>query len=248
MFTKLSIFSTAIFLMFSFTACTTQSDSTEAGSANVQLDDDVLTQEAQQALTPEEILEGLKEGNQRFVSNNLTQQDYQAQVEKTSSGQYPEAVVIACIDSRVPVESIFDKSIGDIFVARVAGNFVNEDILGSTEFGTAVAGSKVVVVMGHEHCGAVKSAIDDVEMGNITAMLSKIRPAVEISEDEYEGEGEMTSSNDDYVTHVVNTNVRYTIEQMRERSEIIAELERNGEVVIAGAFYDLDTGVVTFLD
>lgn len=248
MFTKLSIFSTAIFLMFSFTACTTQSDSTEAGSANVQLDGDVLTQEAQQALTPEEILEGLKEGNQRFVSNNLTQQDYQAQVEKTSSGQYPEAVVIACIDSRVPVESIFDKSIGDIFVARVAGNFVNEDILGSTEFGTAVAGSKVVVVMGHEHCGAVKSAIDDVEMGNITAMLSKIRPAVEISEDEYEGEGEMTSSNDDYVTHVVNTNVRYTIEQMRERSEIIAELERNGEVVIAGAFYDLDTGVVTFLD
>jgi carbonic anhydrase len=248
MFTKLSIFSTAIFLMFSFTACTTQSDSTEAGSASAQLDGDVLTQEAQQALTPEEILEGLKEGNQRFVSNNLTQQDYQAQVEKTSSGQYPEAVVIACIDSRVPVESIFDKSIGDIFVARVAGNFVNEDILGSTEFGTAVAGSKVVVVMGHEHCGAVKSAIDDVEMGNITAMLSKIRPAVEISEDEYEGEGEMTSSNDDYVTHVVNTNVRYTIEQMRERSEIIAELERNGEVVIAGAFYDLDTGVVTFLD
>jgi len=248
MFTKLSLFSATIFLMFSFTACTTQSDSTEANSSNEQLDDNVLTQEAQQALTPEEIIESLKEGNQRFVSNNLTPQDYQAQVEKTSSGQYPEAVVIACIDSRVPVEAIFDKSVGDIFVARVAGNFVNEDILGSTEFGTAVAGSKVVVVMGHEHCGAVKSAIDDVEMGNITAMLSKIRPAVEISEDDYEGEGEMTSSNDDYVTHVVNTNVRYTIEQMRERSDIIAELERNGEVVIAGAFYDLDSGVVTFLD
>lgn len=248
MFTKLSFFTTAIFLMFSFTACTTQSDSPEAGASSEQLDGDVLTQEAQQALTAEEILEGLKEGNQRFVSNNLTPQDYQAQVEKTSSGQYPEAVVIACIDSRVPVESIFDKSIGDIFVARVAGNFVNEDILGSTEFGTAVAGSKVVVVMGHEHCGAVKSAIDDVEMGNITAMLSKIRPAVELSEEDYEGEGEMTSSNDEYVTHVVNTNVRYTIEQMRERSEIIAELERNGEVVIAGAFYDLDTGEVTFLD
>lgn len=248
MFTKLSFISAAFILMFSFTACTSQSDSTETGSSNEQLDDDVLTQEAQQALTPEEIIESLKEGNQRFVSNNLTPQDYQAQVEKTSSGQYPEAVVIACIDSRVPVEAIFDKSVGDIFVARVAGNFVNEDILGSTEFGTAVAGSKVVVVMGHEHCGAVKSAIDDVEMGNITAMLSKIRPAVEISEDDYEGEGEMTSSNDDYVTHVVNTNVRYTIEQMRERSDIIAELERNGEVVIAGAFYDLDTGVVTFLD
>jgi len=248
MFTKLSLFSAAMFLMFTFTACTTQSDSTETVSSNEQLDDEVLTQEAQQALTPEEIIESLKEGNQRFVSNNLTPQDYQAQVEKTSSGQYPEAVVIACIDSRVPVEAIFDKSVGDIFVARVAGNFVNEDILGSTEFGTAVAGSKVVVVMGHEHCGAVKSAVDDVEMGNITAMLSKIRPSVELSEEDYEGEGEMTSSNDEYVTHVVNTNVRYTIEQMRERSDIIAELERNGEVVIAGAFYDLDTGVVTFLD
>jgi len=248
MFTKLSVFTTAIFLMISFTACTSQSDSSQTDPTTEQLNDDVLTEEAQEALTPEEILDGLKEGNQRFVSNNLTPQDYQAQVTKTSSGQYPEAVVIACIDSRVPVEAIFDKSIGDIFVARVAGNFVNEDILGSTEFGTAVAGSKVVVVMGHEHCGAVKSAVDNVEMGNITAMLSKIRPAVEISEEEYEGEGEMTSSNDEYVTHVVNTNVRYTIDQMRERSQIIAELERNGEVVIAGAFYDLDTGVVTFLD
>src|SRR6056297_1621959 len=246
MFTKLSLFSAAIFLMFSFTACTTQSDSTEANSSNEQLDDNVLTQEAQQALTPEEIIESLKEGNQRYVSNNLTPQDYQAQVEKTSSGQYPEAVVIACIDSRVPVEAIFDKSVGDIFVARVAGNFVNEDILGSTEFGTAVAGSKVVVVMGHEHCGAVKSAIDDVEMGNITALLSNIKPAVERAEESYEGDE--SSSNDDFVTNVVNTNVRYTIEQMRERSSIIAELERNGDVVIAGAFYDLDTGEVTFLD
>src|SRR6056297_979941 len=246
MFTKLSLFSAAIFLMFSFTACTTQSDSTEANSSNEQLDDNVLTQEAQQALTPEQIIESLKEGNQRFVSNNLTPQDYQAQVEKTSSGQYPEAVVIACIDSRVPVEAIFDKSVGDIFVARVAGNFVNEDILGSTEFGTAVAGSKVVVVMGHEHCGAVKSAIDDVEMGNITALLSNIKPAVERAEESYEGDE--SSSNDDFVTNVVNTNVRYTIEQMRERSSIIAELERNGDLVIAGAFYDLDTGEVTFLD
>lgn len=132
------------------------------------------------------------------------------------------------------------------FFARVAGNFVNEDILGSTEFATAVAGSKVVVVMGHEHCGAVKSAIDDVEMGNITALLSNIKPAVERAEELYEGD--KSSSNDEYVTEVVNTNVRYTIEQMRERSSIIAELERNGDVVIAGAFYDLDTGEVMFLD
>lgn len=205
-----------------------------------------MTEQEQDNLTPDEILQGLKDGNKRFVANNLTPRDYPAQVRKTTDGQFPEAVVIACIDSRVPVENIFDKGIGDIFVARVAGNFVNEDILGSTEFGTAVAGSKVVVVMGHEHCGAVKSAIDDVEMGNITAMLSKIEPAVDITEEEYEGEE--SSSNSDFVTEVVNNNVRYTIEQMRERRPIIANLEKNGDVVITGAFYDLDTGEVTFLD
>jgi carbonic anhydrase len=236
-----------IFISITFlaAACTAQTSETE-NSSTVELSDDVMTQEDQAAITPEEILQGLKDGNERFVNNNLTPRDYPAQVRATTDGQYPEAVVIACIDSRVPVENIFDKGVGDIFVARVAGNFVNEDILGSTEFATAVAGSKVVVVMGHEHCGAVKSAIDDVEMGNITALLSKIKPAVERAEESYEGDE--SSSNDDFVTNVVNTNVRYTIEQMRERSSIISELERNGEVVIAGAFYDLDTGEVVFLD
>lgn len=242
------IISTVIlsFALFS-AACTAQTSETQNAEAEtVELSDDVITQEEQAALTPEEILEGMKAGNERFVNNNLTPRDYPAQVSATTDGQYPEAVVIACIDSRVPVENIFDKGVGDIFVARVAGNFVNEDILGSTEFATAVAGSKVVVVMGHEHCGAVKSAIDDVEMGNITALLSNIKPAVDRAEESYEGEE--TSSNDEFVTNVVNTNVRYTIEQMREQSPIIADLERNGDVVIAGAFYDLDTGEVTFLD
>jgi carbonic anhydrase len=249
MFLRTFIITFAILFAIFFTAaCTSQSDSGQSGmsESEVVLVDDVMTAEDQEAITPEQILQGMKEGNQRYMNNNLTPRDYQAQIRKTSSGQFPEAVVIACIDSRVPVESIFDKGVGDIFVARVAGNFVNEDILGSTEFGTAVAGSKVVIVLGHEHCGAVKSAIDDVEMGNITAMLSKIKPAVEISEEEYDGDE--SSSNSDYVTRVVNNNVRYTIEQMRERSPIIADLERNGEVVIAGAFYDLDTGEVTFLD
>jgi len=202
------------------------------GSSQVAMDDDIITAEDQEALTPEQILQELRDGNQRFVNSELTNYDYMAQVQKTSSGQFPEAVVIACIDSRVPVEAIFDRGIGDIFVARVAGNFVNEDILGSTEFGTAVAGSKVVVVMGHEHCGA---------------MLSKIKPAVNITEEQYEGD-DKTSANAEYVTEVVNNNVRYTIDQMRERSSIIADLERNGDIVIAGAFYDLDTGEVTFLD
>ncbi len=239
------LFITFVSLALLSVACSSQTSENQM-SESEELSDEVLTQEAQAALTPEEILQGLKDGNERFVNNDLTPLDYQAQVRATTDGQYPEAVVIACIDSRVPVENIFDKGVGDIFVARVAGNFVNEDILGSTEFATAVAGSKVVVVMGHEHCGAVKSAIDDVEMGNITAMLSKIKPAVERAEESYEGEE--SSSNDEYVTEVVNTNVRYTIEQMRDRSSIISELERNGDVVIAGAFYDLDTGEVIFLD
>lgn len=187
----------------------------------------------------------MKDGNERFKNNNLTPRDYRAQVQATAGGQYPSAIVISCVDSRVPVETVFDMGVGDIFVARVAGNFVNEDILGSTEFATAAAGSKVVIVMGHESCGAVKSAIDGVEMGNITAMLDKIEPAIEMTENYA---GEQNSSNNEYVTEVVNNNVIHTISEMRERSSIIANLERNGDVVIMGAFYDLDTGEVTFLE
>jgi carbonic anhydrase len=233
-------------ILLVFTACSNADMNSQSASMQPELEDEVLTQETQQALTPDEILADLQAGNERYVNNNLTPRDFSAQISKTADGQYPEAVVISCIDSRVPVEHVFDKGVGDIFVARVAGNFVNEDILGSAEFATAVAGSKVVLVMGHEHCGAVKSAIDDVQMGNITAMLSKIKPAVERTTEGYEGE--TTTANDTFVTDVVNENVRYTIEQMRERSPIIAELERNGDVVIAGAFYDLDTGRVTILD
>jgi carbonic anhydrase len=241
-----SYFVYTILAAFAFTglACT-------SNESNTQINDEpdlvsyVATSETQASMTPDEILQGFKDGNDRYVNNNLTPRDYPAQVRATATGQFPEAVIISCIDSRVPVEQVFDKGVGDIFVARVAGNFVNEDILGSTEFGTAVAGSKVVIVMGHEHCGAVKAAIDEVEMGNITAMLDKIEPAVEMSED---FEGDQTSENADYVTNVVNNNVLNTIAEMRENSPIIAELERNGDIVIAGAFYDLDTGRVTFLD
>ncbi|WP_421773600.1 carbonic anhydrase family protein [Gracilimonas sp.] len=209
------------------------------------LNKEVLTSEKQASLTPEQILQNLKDGNERFINNNLTPRDYQAQVQATTGGQYPEAVVISCIDSRVPVEQVFDKGVGDIFVARVAGNFVNEDILGSTEYGTAVAGSKVIVVMGHKSCGAVKAAIEDVQMGNITAMLSKIKPAVEMTADY---DGEQSTDNDDYVTEVVKNNVIHTIGQMRKNSSTIAEQEKNGDVVIVGAFYDLETGKVSFLD
>jgi len=229
--------------MLLLTACA-QTEMQES-SDEVELSSEVLTAEAQEELTPDEIIQSLKEGNERYINNNLTPRDYQAQVQATAGGQYPGAIVISCVDSRVPVENVFDMGIGDIFVARVAGNFVNEDILGSTEFATAVAGSKVVIVMGHESCGAVKSAIDGVEMGNITAMLDKIEPAIDMTQTYA---GEQPSSNAEYVTEVVNNNVINTISEMRERSSIIAELERNGEVVITGAFYDLDTGEVTFLE
>lgn len=229
--------------MLPLTACS--QNNMEENSDQVEMSSDVITAEDQAELTPDEIIQQMKDGNERFRNNNLTPRDYQAQVQATAGGQYPSAIVISCVDSRVPVETVFDMGVGDIFVARVAGNFVNEDILGSAEFATAAAGSKVVIVMGHESCGAVKSAIDGVEMGNITAMLDKIEPAIEMTEN---FDGEQTSSNNEYVTEVVNNNVVHTISEMRERSSIIANLERNGDVVIMGAFYDLDTGEVTFLE
>ncbi|MAO65585.1 MAG: carbonic anhydrase [Balneola sp.] len=227
------------------TACTEKSYDQNMQVATATLTSNVITDNDQDKLTPEQIIQGMKEGNERYANNALTPRDYQAQVKATAKGQYPEAIVISCVDSRVPVEKVFDKGVGDIFVARVAGNFVNEDILGSSEFATAVAGSKVVVIMGHEACGAVKAAIDGVEMGNITAMLDKIEPAIEMTASY---QGDRSTANNEYVTEVVNNNVRNTISVMRENSPIIAELERNGDVVIAGAFYDLDTGKVTFIE
>lgn len=225
------------------TAC--EEKNAEQTYAEAALTSATITEEVRSDKTTEQILTGMKEGNERYINNALTTRDYQSQVKATAKGQYPEAIVISCVDSRVPVEKVFDKGVGDIFVARVAGNFVNEDILGSSEFATAVAGSKVVVIMGHEACGAVKAAIDGVEMGNITAMLDKIEPAIEMTANY---NGEQSSSNNDYVTEVVNNNVRNTIAEMRKNSPIIAGLESNGDVVIAGAFYDLDTGKVTFLE
>jgi len=247
MFTKKSI--SAIYIVvfaIVWVSCTNNQDNQQASLAAQQEapSSDVITADEQASLTPQIVLDGLKEGNQRFVSDDLTPRDYTDQAAKTASGQYPEAIILSCVDSRVPVETIFDKGVGDIFVGRVAGNFVNEDMLGSMEFATEVAGSKLVVVMGHESCGAVKSAIDDVKLGNITAMLEKIKPAVEMTEDY---QGEKTTANNGYVTEVVNNNVFHTIEQIREESPIIRELERNGDVLIVGAFYDLDTGKVTFL-
>jgi carbonic anhydrase len=205
---------------------------------------EVLTKEQRDALTPDEIVKSFKEGNDRFASNDLTARDHSAQVRKSASGQFPKAVVLSCLDSRVPVEDVFDRGIGDVFVGRVAGNFVNEDLLGSMEFGCKVAGAKVILVLGHESCGAVESAVDDVKLGNITAMLSKIRPAVL----GVKYEGDRTSKNAEFVHMVCENNVKLTMEKIRSGSAILKELEEKGQLKIVGGVYDMGTGKVTFME
>jgi carbonic anhydrase len=205
---------------------------------------EVLTKEQRDALSPDDVLSAFKEGNKRFINNDLTARDHSAQVRKSATGQFPKAVVLSCLDSRVPVEDVFDRGIGDIFVGRVAGNFVNVDLLGSMEFGCKVAGSKLILVLGHEHCGAVKAAVDDVKLGNITAMLSKIRPAV----DKVIYEGDRTSKNEEFVHKACVSNVQNTIEQIRAKSPILKEMEENGQIKIVGGVYDMDSGVVTFME
>ena len=207
--------------------------------------EDVITAEQQKALSPDSVLIRLKEGNKRFTENNITARDHSKMVRAAASGQYPKLVVLSCLDSRIPVEDVFDKGIGDMFVARNAGNIVNEDVLGSMEFACKVSGAKLIMVMGHSSCGAIKSAIDDVKMGNITAMLAKIKPAVALSGS---FEGEKNSKNEPYTDVVGKNNVLHTIEIIKLRSPILKEMHDKGEIKIAGAYYDIRSGVVTFLE
>ncbi|NRD18810.1 carbonic anhydrase [Winogradskyella eckloniae] len=204
-----------------------------------------ITKDVQSALTPNSVLQDLLEGNKRFTNGKLEGADNSALVNQTTGGQFPKAVVLSCIDSRVPVETVLDQAIGDIFVARVAGNFENVDILGSLEYSCKAAGSKLVLVLGHQSCGAVKAACDGVELGNITAMLDNIKPAVEKSKDEVEGES--NSSNATFVAKTVENNVKLTIDRIREKSEILKEMEDNGEIAIVGGVYSLETGKVEML-
>jgi len=205
--------------------------------------ENVLTKEEQDALTPDMVIQSFKEGNERFIRNDLTARDHSEQVRKSTYAQYPKAIVLSCVDSRVPVEDVFDRGIGDIFVARVAGNFVNEDILGSMEFACKVSGSQFLLVMGNEHCGAVKAAVDDVKLGNITPMLTKIKPAIDV----IEYEGERNSKNAEFVHMACESNVKNTIDQIRLNSPILKEMEENEEIKIVGSVYDMDNGKVTFL-
>lgn len=207
--------------------------------------EDVLTKEQQDQLTPANVIEMLRSGNERFVAGEVTVRNHKAQIRKATLSQFPKAIVLSCVDSRVPVEDVFDRGIGDLFVARVAGNFVNPDILGSMEFACHVSGSKVILVMGHEHCGAVKSAIADVKLGNITEMLSKLMPAVEQTEG---FENERTSDNEAFVHAVTEQNVRLNIQRIRDESPVLKKMEDEGAIAICGAVYDMGDGTVTFLD
>ncbi|WP_029902914.1 carbonic anhydrase family protein [Prevotella sp. 10(H)] len=209
------------------------------------LNNSVLSAEEQAKLTPDTVLEILKQGNKEFTEDNLTVRNNTERVREAALGQYPKAVVVSCLDSRVPVEDVFHRGIGDIFVARVAGNVVNPDILGSLEYACKVSGSKLIVVLGHEHCGAIKSAIDDVKLGNITTLLSKIRPAVTMASKDYEGD--KTSKNKAFVQKVCDDNVKLTMEEIRKNSPILKEMEDKGEIKIVGGVYHMETGRVDFL-
>jgi carbonic anhydrase len=236
-----------IFALITLIACdqskVSKTESSETTEAKKGLVEKVMTKEEQSALTPDQVIKTLDEGNMRFRNNDLTLRNHSEQVRNSTLAQYPKAIVLSCVDSRVPVEDVFDRGIGDLFVARVAGNFVNEDILGSMEFACKVSGSKLILVMGHEHCGAVKAAIDDVKLGNITPMLQKIRTAVEM----VEYEGERNSKNQEYVHMVCESNVNNTIAQIRLNSPILNEMEAKGEIKIVGAVYDMDNGQVTWM-
>lgn len=206
----------------------------------------VMTKAEQDSLTPDQVLQEFKDGNERFNSGNVTQREHSEEIRKAATGgQFPKAMVLSCLDSRVPVEDVFDQGIGDVFVGRVAGNFVNTDLLGSMEFACKVAGAKLILVMGHQHCGAVKGAIDDVHLGNITSMLANIKPAVEMSKN---FEGEKSSKNEAFVKLVAQNNIKNTIDQIRAKSEILKEMEAKGEIKIVGAFYTLRTGKLEFID
>jgi carbonic anhydrase len=203
-----------------------------------------LTKEMQEAITPQMALDLLKEGNKRFVNNLKVNRNLLQQANETSDGQHPFAVILSCIDSRTSAELIFDQGLGDIFSVRIAGNIINEDILGSMEFGCKVAGSKIIVVLGHTKCGAVKGACDHVEMGNLTSLLSKIRPAVD---DELTTKDNRNSSNSEFVEKVAIINVKRTVKSIMERSSILKDLIESGSIGIIGGTHDISTGAVTFL-
>ena len=201
------------------------------------------TKAQRDGMTPSQVLDALKRGNERFRTGHMTSRDYRDEQRTTAAGQYPSAVVLGCIDSRAPAEIIFDAGIGDTFNARIAGNVVNDDLLGSLEFACAVAGAKVILLFGHTACGAIKGGIDDVEMGNLTGLLARVKPAMSATT----FDGEKSSKNAAYVDAVARTNVLLGLDNIRRRSPILADLEKKTSIQMVGGMYDLVTGLVEFL-
>jgi carbonic anhydrase len=218
--------------------------SSSAPAAAPQLRDLAALKAEQAALTPAQVLESLRRGNERFASGQFAPRDMLHDQRTTAAGQYPHAVILSCIDSRAPAEIVFDAGIGDLFNARIAGNIADPDMVGSMEFACAVSGAKLVLVMGHTSCGAIKGAVDRVELGNLTGLLQKIEPAVASVRDV---PGERNSKNTAFVEAVSEANVRLTVQRIRELSPILSDLESAGRIQIAGGIYDLDTGKMLFL-
>lgn len=205
---------------------------------------EALTQAQRDAMTPEQVLAQLKAGNQRFLTGQGHKHDYLAQKRASASGQFPAAVILSCIDSRAPAEILLDTGIGEAFNARIAGNVANSDLIGSLEFACAAAGAKVVLVMGHTACGAVRGAIDGVELGSLSGLLEKIKPAIEATI----YSGDRTGKNDAFVDAVASYNVLHTVSELRKGSEVLAGLEKSGAIKIVGSMYDVKTGVVSFIN
>ena len=206
----------------------------------------VRTKAERDALTPEQVFERFRSGNERFVAGRMTNRDLLMEKRQTSAGQFPSAVLLSCMDSRAPAEFIFDKGIGEIFNARVAGNVLNPDMTGSLEYACAVAGAKLIVILGHTECGAIKGAIDEVEMGSLTGLLERIHPAIVAAKED--ASGESSSDQRTLGEAVTDRNVELTIEKLRRTSPILRELEKKGDLKIVGGIYDLATGRVRFLD
>ena len=233
-----------------FTGCATTRDAAApqaAAAATTPATQPVpaLTKEAQAAMSPADALQRLKAGNARFVAGMALPRDLRGQVTATAGGQYPYASVLGCIDSRVPPELVFDQGIGDLFSARIAGNFVDPDILGSLEFASKLSGAKLILVLGHTGCGAIKGACDDVKLGNLTTTLAHLRPAVTAVRDV---PGKRDSKNEEFVNAVTHMNVKLTLEAIRKQSPILDDLIARGELGLAGGVYDVKTGVVEFIE
>lgn len=202
-----------------------------------------LTKEQRDAITPKEAVNILKKGNQRFVENLKIDRHHLTQVNETSEGQHPLAFILSCIDSRTSAELIFDQGLGDVFSCRIAGNILNDDIIGSMEFACKVVGVKVIAVIGHSKCGAINGACDDVKLGNLTTLLDKVKPAIAA---ETQTKENRTSSNQEFVENVTKLNVELALDEILKRSEIIKEMYENKEIDIVGGMYDVATGVVDF--